>query len=275
MINTRNAGLLLGLGILGTLAIAPASAQVQINEFFINPPDAAGDNGLEFFELQSTSPSFSLTGLTLVIIEGDGAGAGTIDAAINLSTFSTGTNGLFLRRDSATVLNPAPAAATTLNVADFNPDIENGTNTYLLVSGFTGTVTNDLDSTNDGILDSTPWTSVLDGFSFNDTDNLANDRQYAGQVGGVNFTGLSFAPDAYYRTSDGKRVGMDVLGTSPGPYNSDPLETFVFGQGTVNYNIQLSPGNLNAVPAPSSVAVMALGGLMPLVAIARRRRAAK
>jgi len=145
----------------------------------------------------------------------------------------------------------------------------------LLVSGFTGTVTNDLDSTNDGILDSTPWTSVLDGFSFNDTDNLANDRQYAGQVGGVNFTGLSFAPDAYYRTSDGKRVGMDVLGTSPGPYNSDPLETFVFGQGTVNYNIQLSPGNLNAVPAPSSVAVMALGGLMPLVAIARRRRAAK
>ncbi len=32
---------------------------------------------------------------------------------------------------------------------------------------------------------------------------------------------------------------------------------------------------VNAVPAPSSVAIMALGGLMPLVAIARRRRAAK
>jgi len=272
MINTRNTSLILGLGILGTLAIAPASAQVRINEFFINPPDAAGDNGLEFFELVSNTPSFSLSGLTLLSIEGDGTSAGVIDQAFNLSAFSTGTNGLFLRRDSATVLNPAPAVATTLNVADFNPDIENGSNTFLLVSGFTGAVGNDLDVGDDGTFDSTPWTSVLDGFGV--TDGGAADRLYGTQVGGVDFI-TTFTPDAYYLTSDGKRVGMDVLGTSPGPYTNDPAETFVFGQGLVGYNIQLSPGNLNAVPAPSSVAVMALGGLMPLVAIARRRRAAK
>ena len=111
------------------------SAQ-QIRAVFYNPTGA--DNGKEYFEILHT-PSTALTGLTLLVIEGDGTGAGILDKAISLAPYSTGTNGLLLWRDASTVLTPAPSAATTVVVSDFVPDIENGTNTYLLVTGFSGT----------------------------------------------------------------------------------------------------------------------------------------
>src|SRR5262245_4681493 len=126
-------------------------AAIIINEVLVNP--AGTDNGFEFVELKSTTGGVeAMTGLTLLVIEGEGTATGVIDQAISLNAFSTGTTGLFLQRDAATVLVPAPAAGTTVTVADFAPDLENGSQTFVLVSGFSGAVSTDYDVDNNGVL---------------------------------------------------------------------------------------------------------------------------
>jgi hypothetical protein len=47
-------------------------------------------------------------------------------------------------------------------------DAEDGRVTLLLVEGFTGSVGDDLDTDNDGTLDSAPWTRVVDDVAVSD-----------------------------------------------------------------------------------------------------------
>lgn len=246
---------------LAALLAAAGAAQgaVRISEFLINPPST--DNGQEFFELCGDMNE-SLSGLWFLVIEGDSTGAGVVDQAFNLSSFSLGSNGLFLWRDSATVLEPAPDAATTLNVADFSPDIENGTNTFLLVSNFTGSVGGDLDAGNDGTLDSAPWGSVIDSVGYG--DGGASDWIYSS-----NFAVASggFEVEAYALGTDGVGYFLDI--TAPdadGPYAIDNSETV---PGGVIGSFTLTPGSKNTIPAPGALALLALGGMLG----ARRRRA--
>ena len=51
------------------MTAAVANAQVTFNEVVANPPGT--DQGVEFIELKSASPSFSMNGLTILILEGD------------------------------------------------------------------------------------------------------------------------------------------------------------------------------------------------------------
>lgn len=241
---------------------------IQINEIFFNPDGA--DNGFEFFEIQGAN-SASLAGLSLLVIEGDGTGSGVVDQAFALSSFSLGSNGLFLWRDSATVLSPAPHASTVVNVADFNPDIENGTNSFLLVSGFTGAVGNDLDTNNDGTFETTPWSSITDSVAW--TDGTAGDQMYAA----VNFSGLAFSPAALLRLTDGEWFAAGVTGANPGPYafdwalNEVKFQSSSYGQNDLDIN-NLTPGNINptAVPEPATMAAL---GIAAAAAIRRRRKA--
>ncbi len=239
-----------------------ASADIRINEYLFDAPGT--DQGQEFFEIRSSNPSAPLGGLWLLAIEGDGAAAGTVDQAFDMSAFSTGANGLFLWRDAATVLTPAPEAATVVNVADFNPDVENGTNSYVLVSAFSGLVGQDLDTNNDGVLDLLPWGSVLDAVAV--TDLGAGDWMYAGSLGGVDFTGLTFTPDGYSVGVDGVRYAYDVLGAAPGPYAIDALEISPALANAVDFTA--TPGSGNALPAPGAAALLGCG----VVLIGRRRR---
>lgn len=274
---------LLGLAALCmSLAFSNAAhAAIQLNEIFINPPGT--DGGLEFIEFKSTTGGVeSLSGLTLLILEGDGSSLGSVDAVLNLGSFSTGTNGLFLWRDAATVLSPAPNANTTLNVADFNPDIENGSNTYLIVSGFTGALNADLDTDNNGVLDVTPWTSVVDAIGFLENDTGAN-VSYSGSLGFANFAAnAGFNPDALVRMTDGSWISMDVSGSGNGPFNFDNGLT---GPGNRTQDISgaaldtslldinyLTPGDINpsVVPEPSTLALGAMG-LIGLVGYGLRR----
>ncbi|MGE3240188.1 MAG: PEP-CTERM sorting domain-containing protein [Pirellulales bacterium] len=249
--------------------VGTARAGIIINEIGIDLPGT--DNGQEFFELKSTTNGVeSLSGLHLLSIEGDGASAGTIDQAISLGSFSTGTNGLFLWRDAATVLSPAPHPATVVNVADFSPDLENGSNTFVLVSGFSGAVGNDLDTNDDGMLDSTPWTSVVDSIGLAENDGAAN-RFYLGTGFAANPT---FNPDALIRLSDGSWFAADVTGASPGPYAFDPAETENLSGAAVSiatFDITtLTPGNVNPIPEPTTALLL---GLATLAVAAGRRRA--
>lgn len=211
---------------LGLLA-GTGHAQFTISEALINPQGA--DDGYECIEIRGPANT-KLTGYYILAIEGDGTNAGTVDTVINLGSYSTGSNGLLLVRDSTTnVILPAPAAATNVvsDSAAFTPDIENGTITLVLGSGTAPTVTADLDVNNDGKLDNgIPNFTVADAVSH--TDGGSADYMYAGTLGGYDFPDSNaFTPDAVYRIYDenGKPfcwVGADVLAVAAGgPYVFD------------------------------------------------------
>lgn len=233
-----------------------AGAAIKLNEFSVNPPGA--DNGVEWFEIINTDgTAVSLDGLSVVNIEGDaGGGLGFADKVVPLAGHATGSNGLFLWRDSSTVIAPAPDAATVVHVEDFSPDWENPTGTFLLVSGFTGTQGDDLDTDDDGVLDVLPWTSVLDGFGF--SDGGSTDKMYASQFGFADFpgaaSGAAGAMEMYVRGPDGTQHGVGVTGDATNGYTVD--------DGNLPVGYQITPGNVNPpIPEPASVSVLALGGL--------------
>jgi hypothetical protein len=208
---------------------ACVSAQVRFNEVAIDVPST--DNGNEFFELKSDVAGYSLSDLTILEIEGDGNNKGLTDQALSLAGQSTGSNKLFLWRDSTVVLEPAPAPETNIFVGDFSPDLENGAKTYLLVRNYTGTRTQDLDTDNDGVIDVTPWSEVVAAIGWGDNDN-DGDAVYAAQFGGADLsdptaTGAGFTPDCFALIGSDS-FGFDVIGAAPGPWTNDPAETVSF-----------------------------------------------
>ncbi|MEM6263125.1 MAG: T9SS type A sorting domain-containing protein [Bacteroidota bacterium] len=226
--------------ILSLLAWADLSAVITINEIFVNPPGT--DDDQEFLEFrESTNTSVTIPANTyFVVIDGDGGAAGSIDKVFLLSGYTTGTNGLLLLRDANTVLSPAPDPATSVQVLvnAFNPNIENGSQTYALITATTAPLAGtDLDMNNDGVLDAgipAGWT-VLEAVSYVECQaslggdcNGGTEYTYALQllpVGGVEFPSGPFTPDALIKDASGNWIGLDV--TSPGttgPYTYDPTE---------------------------------------------------
>lgn len=216
----------------------------SIRAVYVNVPGT--DNGFEYFEVTGT-PGAALTNLYFLAIEGDGSGAGLIDLVKPLGAYSLGSNGLLLWRDGSTVLVPAPSPETTIVIEDFSPDIENGSNTFLIVNASTApTVGTDIDSDNDGTANSSglPWTSVLSAVGIIE-NNGASNYGYADDFGGTNqgpYAGYN--PD-FLAFTNSVWVDGDVLGTSPGPYTVDPARN---NQGAT-YSATLTPGN-TAAPLP-------------------------
>ncbi len=148
-----------------------------INEF------SASTTGtdIEYFEIIGSATS-DYSAYTFVVLEGDaGSALGAIDVAIAVG--STGANGLYLD----------DLAANT---------IENGTITMLLVKEFTGTLGQDLDTNDDGVLDVTPWAELTDSVAVN--DGGTGDLTYALPVLGVAYDGLPYAPGGASRIPDGQ-----------------------------------------------------------------------
>lgn len=262
------------------LGVESASAAILLNEVFVNPPGT--DDTQEFIELKSSTGGVeSLAGLHLLIVEGEGASAGILDKVLDLGSFSTGANGLFLWQANTAVssISPNPSAMTTVNTADFNPDLENGTQTYLLVSGYTGAaVTTDLDTDNNSAngFSNPAWTSVVDALGVQDA--TGGEVVYGAAVGFVDFpVGPSgFEPEVVLRLSNTDQwIASDISGANPGgPYTFDSTET-IFLDGSVapvaafDFD-DVSPGSVNpAIPEPSTLALVLIGGLVAVVA--RRR----
>ena len=131
------------------LAIDPV-----INEIRVDQP---GIDLSEYIEFKGT-PGTSLTGLTLVVIGDNDAASppsqnGTIEAVVALSGNFSST-GFFVLAES-TFQFGTPDQVAILNFE--NPD----NLTFLLVSGFTGSDGQDLDTNNDAVLDVLPWTAII------------------------------------------------------------------------------------------------------------------
>jgi predicted extracellular nuclease len=179
-----------------TLAYTAVSAQapaVFINEIQVSTTGT----DWEFVELQG-APGTDLSSLTLVGIESDlGTSAGTIDRVISLSGQSIPSDGFWLAINGL--------GESTYGVAgDFsiaNNTFENSTATYFLVRDFTGAQGQDLDSDNDGVLDSMPWSAVAD--SINIRDSGASDFDYGAPSVGPDGSFLPSGTYLNFSTPDG------------------------------------------------------------------------
>ncbi len=158
-----------------SFACGTAVADPLINEFVFNH---TGSDDTEYIEIVGT-PSTDYSAFTVIVIEGDGTGAGTIDAALTMGT--TNAEGYY--------------------VSPFqNNEFENGTQTALLVEGFTGSVGDDLDTDNDGTPDNTPWVRIVDDFAVD--DGGSSDQVYSSVVLVGGFDGVSFTPGGASRIPD-------------------------------------------------------------------------
>jgi len=137
------------------LAMIPVMAgAATINEIRVDQVSTDND---EYFELAG-SPGESLDGLTYIVI-GDGTGgSGVIEAVVDLTGYAIPADGFFLAVEATFTMacGDVPDYTGTL-------DFENSDNvTHMLVSNFTGAKNDDLDTDDDGNLDSTPWDNVVD-----------------------------------------------------------------------------------------------------------------
>ena len=220
----------LSLALLATLAAPAARLEAQVlNEVVANH---TGTDTAAFVEvLGAPSTDYTAT-LKILEIEGDAApsATGTIDY-VWTPGMTNGTG------HWASSLTPVPH------------DIENGTVTLLLVAGFSGDVLDDLDTNDDGTLDVTPWTTLLDAVAI--TDGGAGDRTYAAFALAAGYDGNAFVPGGASRMPDGTdtntaadwmRNDFDGAGLPGLPGGWTPGEA---------YN---TPGTTNADVAPALVA---------------------
>jgi hypothetical protein len=218
---------------------AAAVADVRINELRIDQPSTDND---EYFELAGT-PGASLAGLAYLVL-GDGAGgSGVIEAIVDLSASSIPADGYFLAAESTFTLSPSQV---NLDLGSSGLNFENSDNvTHLLVRGFSGSLNADLDTNDDGVLDITPWTEIIDGLSLvtPTVPPSGGEWPYSSTIVGPDGT---FVPGHVYRFAN-----------FSGPWNIGAFDP-AGGADT--------PGVAN-VPEPASLLVLALGGL---VAVRRR-----
>lgn len=215
----------------GLVAFATGAwAQVQINEVRTDMTSTDTD---EYFELKG--PAFTdLSSYTYIVI-GDGSTTlcGTVECVVPLTGYSIQADGLFAAAKfyAAHVLTVAPYFFTydaDINSAAYA--FENSDNvTHLLVSGWTGTITQDLDTNDDGVLDVTPWTSIIDGVAIVGPYPIvcaggAGNSEYSYYPSATVGPDGSFPPGHVYRCSDTNAwvMGQFTLGATDSPGATNP-----------------------------------------------------
>ncbi|MEI6024004.1 MAG: hypothetical protein WCP80_05370 [Phycisphaerales bacterium] len=144
---------------------------VQLNELRI---DQQGTDNDEFAEL-SGQPGADLSSLTYIVI-GDGTAAqksGVIECIMPLTGKTMPANGLFLITNKGTgqdgiAFGKAGDLQSTTMVFENSDNV-----THLIVRNFTGTLLQDLDTNDDGVLDVSPWSSVVEGLAVCNTTAAA------------------------------------------------------------------------------------------------------
>lgn len=200
-----------------------AASTVVINEIVL---DQYGNDSDEFAELKGT-PNTDYSNLLLLQIDGDDDGTNQTDPGKILSTHPGCTT------DSLGYCSIEVASHT----------FQNGTQTLLLVSGTVGKV--DVDTNDDGVFDSEPWTAILDAVAIYDNRPSENniDQTYSGNA--VLTKVLNGAGDEPLVFGGGSRIpdGLDTNEASDWTSNAPRFD---------NTNIQTgearnTPGAVNSV----------------------------
>ncbi len=200
-------------------------AQVLINEIQVSTTST----DWEFIELQGTA-STNLSNYTIIGIEGDSDNPlGKIDFVLSLAGQTIPADGFWVTANAEAITDYAAQGFTISSDLSLTDPLENGTSTYLLVTGFSGVQGDDLDTNDDGFLNNTPWTTLVDGVGLTDGD--AGDFIYEG-VASVGPDG-SFLPSGTFRSPDAPTgtFGSNLLsfGTpdgTPGISNVPAAPTF-------------------------------------------------
>ncbi len=198
-----------------TFTAARSFAALRLNE--LRPDQTSADND-EYVELVGP-PGQPLGELTLIAI-GDGTGgSGVVESVTPLTGGEIQPNGYFVIAESTFSLGTADLT-DALN-------LENTDNvTYLLVSGWTGALNDDLDTDDDGNLDATPWTEVADQVAFVKEENPPTTTEY--YYGPVALSRFGPQPPWHgFRCPDARGgwvIGSDDAGLAdtPGAANSCP-----------------------------------------------------
>jgi hypothetical protein len=200
-----------------------ASAVVTpvINEFVVNH---TGTDTREYLEVFGP-PSADLSSLTILEIEGDGTGAGIVDGVFSVGP--TDADGLWA-------------------VGYFTNMIENGTITLLLVENFTGTQGMDLDTDNDGVFDSTPWSGIIDGVAV--IDAYGTNLAYTAVTLAAFFDGAPYTPGGASRIPNGTDTDTAADWTR-NDFDGAGLTGFP-GSPTVGEALN-TPGELNELVEPA------------------------
>jgi len=208
---------------IGLSSMAFAGSGLRINEVRIDQPGVDND---EYVEIAGT-PGTVLTNITYIVI-GDQAGAvpplqnGTIELVLNLSGAVIPPDGLLLVAKS-TMTIAVPDLVLSFNFEELDNV------THLLVQGFSGSSNQDLDTNNDGILDITPWTAIVDSVAIvqNPTPNgITSDFFYSTTTIGPDG---AFAPSQIWRCTDSLDWNIGTLNFTgsdspgePNPICSEP-----------------------------------------------------
>jgi uncharacterized protein len=221
LLKLRTLAPLAALALLAALIPATAFAAgegITINEIRIDQPGTDTD---EYFELTG-DPNASLDGLTYLVI-GDGAGgSGVIEAVVDLSGHNLNEDGFFVVAESTFTLGTADLSLTGDNPLNF----ENSDNvTHLLVRDFTGADGDDLDTDDDGILDVTPWSEIVDLIALLEEENPPSGTEYHYGPPTVGPDG-SFVPGHVFDCEAGWQIGaFDPVGGQDTPGGANPCET--------------------------------------------------
>lgn len=220
------------LSVFALAALAAMAQATVINEFVANHTSTDTNEYVEVFG----APNTDLSDMWVVEIEGDSGATGAIDDF----TYNVGTT-------------DANGYWTT---GFINNVLENGSVTLLLVSGYTGTLNQDLDTNDDGVFDVTPWTSLIDAVAVN--DGGASDITYGVTLAG-GFDGLGLTPGGASRIPNGTdtdavgdwvRNDFDGAGLPGFTGTYDPMTEALNTPGAVN------------VPEPAGLLLLGLGLLL-------------
>ena len=233
----KTIGVALAVGCL--LVAAPSVlAAAHFNEIYASHD---GTDDVEFIELIGSG---SLEDYTVIVLEGESAGWGTIDRVWDLTTQVFPGDGYFVMGDDLVANLDFSIGATNR--------IENGTGTFLLIENYAGwAIGTDIDTNNDGVVDPAYVNpgNIVDSIGMVNGGYPATEFVYYGApVAGPDG---SYFPAGIFRTYD---------------YPNDWSENYLDFDDVANLDKPRTPGAPN-VPEPSSLALLLLGGL----ALVRRR----